>query len=298
MINPRNRAGSKTEQPSEGSHKGNPGESPLSKADRLDHPGGLPKPSKAVLKAFNVKNRELESLDKQLISFSYVSSNDLQEPLRKIQTFSSRILEKEFDNLSANGKEYFARMQKAANRMQRIIDDLVLFSKLNNDKKKFEIVDVGELVREVLKELEPQIKENKVSFEISALGKINMIRNQFWQLIYNLVSNSIKFASPGKRLFVKIKSRIGKGHLLNPEQLEATRKYYELKFEDNGIGFESRFSDRIFEVFQRLHGQDEYEGTGIGLAICKKIVENHYGVICADGQLKKGAIFTIYIPLK
>jgi light-regulated signal transduction histidine kinase (bacteriophytochrome) len=243
------------------------------------------------------KGEELKTLDKEFISFSYVSSNDLQEPLRKIQTFSSRILEKELDNLSEKGKEYFARMQRAANRMQRIIDDLVVFSQLNLDHKKFETVHINELVKELEGSLKEQIAEKKAIIEYGDLGRVNIIRNQFRQLLSNLMTNSLKFAKQDERLRITITSRRAKGSRLGNELLEKNRTYYHLQFADNGIGFESRFCERIFEVFQRLHGQEDFEGTGIGLAICKKIVENHHGIICGDGQLDKGSTFDIYLPL-
>lgn len=242
------------------------------------------------------RNKELRRMNKELESFAYVSSHDLQEPLRKIQTFSTRILEKEHAALSDKGKDYFNRIQSAANRMQWLIEDLLAFSKINLDERKFENTDLNIIVQEVKNELKDAIEEKHASIETSGLGRANIIPFQFRQLIHNLVSNSLKFSKPGTSPHIYIGSRNVISDEGNEKYLLPGKEYCHITFTDNGIGFEPHFSEQIFEVFQKLHDQEEYPGTGIGLAIVKKIVENHKGIITATSELGKGTTFDIYVP--
>ncbi|AEI51819.1 ATP-binding protein [Runella slithyformis] len=245
--------------------------------------------------ALEQKNRELEQMNAELQSFAYVSSHDLQEPLRKIQTFSSRILEIE-KNLSETGKNYFSRMQNAAYRMQVLIDDLLAFSRISSTERKFEHLSLSLIIDEVKTEFHEVIQEKNAIIEYNEVCEAHISPFQFRQLMQNLIGNSLKFTMPERPPHIIIKSEIVEGHLLEHDKLAPNKKYCCITVSDNGIGFEQRFSNRIFEVFQRLHGRDKYEGTGIGLAIVKKIVENHNGVISATGVLNEGATFTIYIP--
>jgi light-regulated signal transduction histidine kinase (bacteriophytochrome) len=242
------------------------------------------------------KNVELEKMNKELEAFTYVSSHDLQEPLRKIQIFASHILEKEKQNLSDTGKDYFHRMQDAAFRMQTLISELLNFSRLANAEQAFEYKDLRHLVADVKTELKEVIEDKKATLEESGLGRIKVIPFQFRQLVYNLISNSLKFSRPGIPAVMRIESRIEEGKECS-EQLLPGIKYHHLTFTDNGIGFERHFAEKIFEVFQKLHGKDVYPGTGIGLAIVKKIVENHHGLITAESEPGEGARFDIYIPV-
>ena len=245
-------------------------------------------------------NLELEKMNKELESFSYVASHDLQEPLRKIQTFSARIVEKE--TLSDAGKDYFKRIQNAANRMQKLIQDLLTFSRVTTGERKHEHVLLADIVEDVIKEYAEKLHEKNAKVETQGLGEVYAIAFQFRQLMLNLFGNSIKFARPEVPLRITVSSKMEKAdeiidryhlpsHRVTPEKL-----YCHIAVTDNGIGFEPQFNDRIFEVFQRLHGNDKYSGTGIGLSIVKKIVENHNGVITANGELNNGARFDIYIP--
>lgn len=242
------------------------------------------------------RNRELGWMNKELESFTYVSSHDLQEPLRKIQTFTSRILEKEYTILSDKGKDSFRRIQSAASRMQQLIEDLLAFTKINMDERKFESTHLNIIVQEVRNELKEAIEEKHATIETSQLGEANIIPFQFRQLMYNLISNSLKFSKPGTPPHIVIVSEKIIGDIENTLNINPGKEYCHITFTDNGIGFEPHFSEQIFEVFQKLHDQEQYSGTGIGLAIVKKIVENHNGIITSKSELGEGATFDIYIP--
>jgi len=239
---------------------------------------------------------ELSIANKELLAFTYISSHDLQEPLRKIQTFVTIILENENKNLSEEGKYNFRRMQLAAGRMQQLIDDLLAFSRINTTDHKFEKTELNIIVEEVKTELKDTIQEKHATIEATELCPANIIVFQFRQLMYNLISNALKFSQPDVPSHILIKSRIVRGNKLKNVKLSTEKNYCHITVKDNGIGFEPHFSERIFGVFQKLHGKDVYEGTGIGLAIVKKIVENHNGIIIATSELNKGARFDIYIP--
>ncbi len=239
---------------------------------------------------------ELSIANKELLAFTYISSHDLQEPLPKIQTFVTIILENENENLSEKGKYNFQRMQLAAGRMQQLIDDLLAFSRIATTELKFEKTELDKIIEEVKSELKDTILEKNATVESSELGSASIIAFQFRQLIYNLISNALKFSDPVIPSHILITSRVEKGSKLNNTKLSSGKNYYHISVKDNGIGFEPQFSERIFGVFQKLHGKEVYEGTGIGLAIVKKIVENHNGIITATSELNKGAQFDIYIP--
>nr|WP_234984737.1 PAS domain-containing sensor histidine kinase [Flavobacterium sp. fv08] len=244
------------------------------------------------------KNAELEHMNKELQSFAYISSHDLQEPLRKIQTFASQILDKEFQNLSDLGKDKFKRMQNAAQRMQTLINDLLSYSRTNIQERVFEKTSLSKIIDEVREDLKEELEQKNAVIENNDVGEINIIPFQFRQLLYNLISNSLKFAKPDIPAVIKINSEIAKGSHFEEEALAKETSYCHITISDNGIGFEPQYSKKIFDVFQRLHGRDQYTGTGIGLAIVKKIVENHNGIITAKGEQNKGASFDIYIPLE
>jgi light-regulated signal transduction histidine kinase (bacteriophytochrome) len=251
---------------------------------------------KKVEQLLKKQNEELAKMNIELKSFAYISSHDLQEPLRKIQTFVGRILEKEYSNLSENGREYFNRMHDAAKRMQTLIKDLLDYSRMGNEERVFQQTDLSKIIQEVKEELHEELQVKNAIIEYDEMCSANIIPFQFRQLMHNLISNSLKFSNPQHAPHIKIKSRISKGSSFNNSQLQPEVNYCHLSITDNGIGFEPQFNDRIFEVFQRLHGVEKYKGTGIGLAIVKKIIDNHNGFITAEGALNKGATFDIYIP--
>ncbi|MCL6258206.1 ATP-binding protein [Aquiflexum sp. TKW24L] len=249
-------------------------------------------------KALSEKNNELGRMNKELEAFAYVSSHDLQEPLRKIQTFADRILEKEEGNLSASGKVYFQHMQKSANRMQRLIEELLTFTSLNSAERKFESLPLEDIIKDVQTEMKEVIEGKKASLTINKMCKVSVIPFQFRQLFNNLISNSLKFAKPDRPVKITISSKIIKREKIKTvEELEQD-VYCHIRFSDDGIGFDQVYSKKIFEVFEKLHSKDDYPGTGIGLAIVKKIVENHNGIIEATSELNKGTIFDIYLPAK
>ncbi|MEO6541035.1 MAG: ATP-binding protein, partial [Ferruginibacter sp.] len=242
------------------------------------------------------KNIELEKLNKELQSFAYISSHDLQEPLRKIQTFATRILEKEETSLSDYGKDMFNRMQDAAQRMQTLIQDLLAYSRTTTNDRKFESTDLNKIIAEVKEDFKEELEEKHATIETNQLCDADIIPFQFRQLMHNLIGNSLKFYNPQRPPLIQISSEISKGVKFNNEKLKPQNKYCHITVTDNGIGFEQQYNEKIFEVFQRLHGKNEYKGTGIGLSIVKKIVENHYGIITANSELNKGTTFEIYIP--
>lgn len=242
-----------------------------------------------------VSNDELIRTNMELAQFAYVASHDLQEPLRKIQTFASRIEETEVQNLSPRGKEYFQRMQASSIRMQQLITDLLAFSRANSVEKHYELADLNVVFGNIKEQLNELITQKGAIITCEELPVLNVIEYQFEQLFSNLIANALKFTKPGVSPVITITS--GEISGASKTQLDPETKYCYISVADNGIGFESEYSERIFQVFQRLHNRTEYEGTGIGLAICKKIVENHHGVIEAVGVPGTGAVFTVYLPV-
>jgi PAS domain S-box-containing protein len=243
------------------------------------------------------KNDDLEKMNKELQSFAYISSHDLQEPLRKIQTFATRLIEKEKDQLSEYAKEQFKKMQVSAERMQSLIDDLLAYSRTNTAERKFEKINLATIIEEVKDDLQEELKEMHAIVETTSLCEVNVVRFQFRQLMHNLIGNSLKFSKPGQTPVIRIGSHIDSGANLPNDQLVPDKIYCYITVTDNGIGFEQQYSGKIFELFQRLHARSEFNGTGIGLAIVKKIVENHNGFIAAKSELNKGATFEIYLPV-
>ncbi|HEX8561717.1 MAG TPA: response regulator [Flavobacterium sp.] len=239
---------------------------------------------------------DLKLANKELETFTYISSHDLQEPLRKIQTFMTILLDEEKKNMTEKGQRNCERVWNAAERMRQLIESLLAFSHTNVMERKFERTDLSTIVNDVKEELREAIETKNAIVEADSLCSAMIIPFQFTQLMQNLISNALKFSRQDVPAHIKIVSRISTGAELQHEKLHPTSNYCHIQIQDNGIGFEPDFNERIFEVFQRLHSKDRYEGTGIGLSIVKKIVENHNGVVTAQGELMKGATFNIYIP--
>lgn len=244
-----------------------------------------------------MKNAELEKMNSELQAFAYIASHDLQGPLRKIQVFISRIIEKETTNLSENGKDYLKRVQDASNRMQVLIQDLLAYSRTNTTERKFENTDLKQIVDGVKDELKEELSDKQAILDITELNKLNIIPFQFHQLLYNLIGNALKFSNPTQAPHIVIRSEINSGRAFKNVQLSPQETYCHISISDNGIGFEKEYNEKIFEIFYRLHEETKYKGTGIGLAIVKKIVENHGGFITATSKLNEGTTFDMYIPV-
>jgi len=240
---------------------------------------------------------ELLVANKELESFNYISSHDLQEPLRKIQTFVTRILLEESHNFSVKGKEYFLRIEDAASRMQTLIADLLLYSHSTNSEKNFENTDLHTIIQEVINDFKEGIAEKNATVEVTEICNAHIITFQFRQLLHNLLGNALKFSNPQRFPHIIIQCRNIKYSKVNAGKNLPEKDYSHITISDNGIGFDTLYKDRIFEMFQRLHDKEIIRGTGIGLTIVKKIVDNHNGVITATGELNRGATFDIYIPL-
>ena len=229
----------------------------------------------------------LEQSNRELESFASVASHDLQEPLRKIQTFGERLKTTCAAALSPEGRDYLERMNSAAGRMRRLIDDLLSVSRVSSKAPSFVRVDLARIAREVLGDLETSIEQAGASVTLGELPTLEAEPMQMRQLLQNLVSNALKFRRDDVAPSVSIHATVDE---------EAGR--CELRVADNGIGFDEKYLDRIFNVFQRLHGRGKYEGTGIGLAICRKIAERHGGSIDARSKPGQGATFIVTLPLK
>ncbi len=241
-----------------------------------------------------LQTEKLTQINQELQSFAYAASHDLQEPLRKIVAFSDRIIKKEAANLREQSLDYFSRIQNAALRMQTLINDLLSYSRVTTQAQPFVKFDLNVIAAEVISDLETLIERTNGKVEIDNLPEIEADPIQIRQLFQNLISNGLKFHRPEVRPLVKTTARI-----VNVEhnRLKWQREFLELTFEDNGIGIEEQYFIRIFSVFQRLHGKDEYEGTGVGLSICHKIVERHNGQISVESEPGKGSRFIVNLPL-
>ena len=224
----------------------------------------------------------------ELEQFAYVASHDLQEPLRKIQAFGDRLKTKYEAGLGPEGIDYLTRMQNAAARMQVLIQDLLSLSRVTSNPKPFTPVNLDDVIRTVVSDLEMRIQDANGRVEIGSLPVILGDRGQMAQLFQNLIGNGLKFRKPGENPLVKVQSRL--------QMLPSGAAGWQISVEDNGIGFDEKYRDRIFQIFQRLHGRNEYEGTGIGLAICRKIVDRHNGSITANSPAGQGAQFIITMP--
>ena len=238
---------------------------------------------------------QLQRSNRELQDFAYVASHDLQEPLRKIIVFGERLKEKAADRLEPDTLDYLQRMQKAASRMQILINDLLSFSRVTTKAQPFVKVDLARTAREVVDDLEARIEMTKGRVELGQLPVIEAEPLQMRQLIQNLIGNALKFRLPDVPPVVKIDAKIYSG-VLPQDQDAQTQELCELTVSDNGIGFDEKYLDRIFNVFQRLHTRNEYEGTGMGLAIARKIVLYHRGAITAKSAPGKGAAFIVTLP--
>lgn len=229
---------------------------------------------------------DLERSNRELQDFAFVASHDLQEPLRKIQAFGDRLKSKYGQGLSEEGRDYLERMQAAAKRMHTLINDLLTFSRVTSKAQPFVPVDLGRIAHEVLSDLEVRVQQTGGRVEVGTLPTLDADPLQMRQLLQNLIGNGLKFHRPDVPPVVEVRASVTDGD----------RPGVRLEVEDNGIGFDTKYLDRIFTPFQRLHGRTEYEGTGMGLAVCRRIVERHGGTITAESAPGQGAKFTVVLP--
>jgi PAS domain S-box-containing protein len=247
---------------------------------------------KTAQEALDAYARRLERTNREIQDFAFFSSHDLQEPLRKIQAFSNRLEVRYGDVLDETGRDYLKRMQSAAARMKLMITDLLAYSRVTTEARPFVRVDLNTVIQDVLSDLDVRIEQSSGQVILSALPEIEADALQIHKLLQNLVANALKFHQPSVPPVVKIWSQPEPG-LPHPQGARV-----QILVEDNGIGFEEQYAERIFQPFQRLQGRSEYEGTGIGLAICRKIVERHDGVIQAKSTLNQGTCFIITLPIR
>ncbi len=230
----------------------------------------------------------LERSNRELQDFAFISSHDLQEPLRKIQAFGDMLRRKFAPTLGPEGSDYVERMCSAARRLQDMVKALLEYSRVSTQGTGFSSVDLGRAIQGVLGDLEWQIKKNGATVALEDLPTIEADPNQMRRLFQNIISNALKFHGKEPSV-IKIYSKPAESTNRKPER-------WQIFVEDNGIGFDEENAERIFALFQRLHGRSAYEGTGMGLAICKRIVERHRGTITAHGSPGKGATFAVTLP--
>jgi signal transduction histidine kinase len=242
-------------------------------------------------------NAELKGINEELDRFAYVASHDLQEPLRKIMIFSDVMSEKLNQQIDPEVQNCLTKITMASNRMQKLINDLLKFSRHTNNEASFIAVDLNNLLEEVLSDMDTQLQMTKAQIQIEKLPEVWCVPSQMQQLFQNLISNSLKFCKEDGFPEISIYSETVKGStILNKDEKQKSKFYHQIHIKDNGIGFDPKYSEDIFVVFKRLHSYHEFEGTGIGLSICKKIVEKHQGYITAEGKPNEGAHFTISLP--
>ena len=247
---------------------------------------------KLVEDKLNEYTKELEFQNKQLEEYAHIASHDLQEPLRKIKTFAN-LLQKNIDDKIAVTKN-IEKINISAGRMEKIIKDVLTYSQLSQTDNLLILTDLNEVLENVKDDFELLLEQKQAKISYSTLPVIKAIPIQMHQLFSNLVSNSIKFSNQNPQIEIT-SEKIQNGELKKYPHLNETRKYLKINFKDNGIGFEPKYADQVFELFQRL--QNSKDGTGIGLAVCKKIVENHKGHITVTSEPNKGTTFTIFLPL-
>jgi len=250
-----------------------------------------------AINELNKKAQELQQFNDSLREFTYVASHDLQEPLRKIRSFSE-MLKKELPPLTIAQQNLFNKIEYSTQRMKKLIDDLLAYSLVTVHEEVLRLVNLQQIVKEVLQDLDGSIRDAGATITVGELPKINGDAGQLHQMFQNLISNAVKYHTTTDTPRVVVQSRIVEytdpsiHHFINREN----RQYHLIEVIDNGIGFEQQYEDRIFQVFQRLHGRSAYEGTGIGLAIVHKVVANHHGFIKAIGSPGKGATFQVLLP--
>lgn len=234
-------------------------------------------------------NDVLNAKNADLASFAYIASHDLQEPIRKIRMFTSRILEKDAANFTSESEAYLNKIMHTTQRMHDLVKDLLLYSKADAQTPVIQKTNLNDLIQEVVITMQEDLAEINAEINIQELPIMNVIPSQIRQVFFNILINAVKYRRYNIPLQITVSGTC--------DDIDDT-DYYKISFQDNGIGFNDNYKDRIFDVFQRLHGRNEYEGSGVGLAICKKIMQNHNGTITAQSVLGEGSVFELYFPLR
>ncbi|WP_400073285.1 ATP-binding protein [Zobellia russellii] len=250
-----------------------------------------------ALETMRRQDTAIKKKDVELATYDFISSHDLQEPLRKIQILTSTLEKKEEKNLSEKGKKYFKSIKKAATRMRNILNDLLTYSETEFKPKSFKELDLNVLVNRAKARLSTQLEESNAIINTNDLCTLNIVPIQMEQLFYNLFANSLSFRSDKRPLLIEVDSKQGLGQSFGVQGLEEAKMYCEITVKDNGMGFDQQYSEKIFDIFQRLKSKENDKSTGIGLSIVRRIVENHNGKIIAIGKPDHFAIFKIYLPL-
>ena len=244
-------------------------------------------------------NANLKKTNEELDRFAYVASHDLQEPLRKISIFTDRFANKMINNLDGEVKAYLDKIIQSSHRMQSLVNDLLKLSRQKEEVLDFEKTDLNQVLKEVLTDMEVDIESKHVEITTTTLPSIDAIPSLLRQLFQNLLSNSIKFSRQACNPQINIRTEKIKQPTINGSfHFSKGNTYHQIYISDNGIGFDTQYHDEIFVVFKRLHSQHEYQGSGIGLSICKKIVEKHKGYITAHSKLNEGSTFVVTLPEK
>jgi len=240
-------------------------------------------------------NESLKQMNEELDQFAYMASHDLQEPLRKIQVFSDKILRN--NNFDPDSEKYFGKIINSSKRMQHLINNLLDFSRHTVSSSDFKKTSLNELVKNVLTELEVEIEKSNARINYDDLPVVSAVPGLMQQLFYNLFSNAIKFRKPSVELVIDVKAeKMNSMDLSEFIKYNQGKNYYKITVQDNGIGFDDKYAEDIFRVFKRLHSYQEFEGTGVGLSICKKIIERHNGFIKAESKIGNGSTFIIGLP--
>jgi len=246
--------------------------------------------------ALEERNLELEQSNKELATFNHIASHDLQEPLRIIQTYVSRIIDSEQARISETSQGYFSRILAALSRMRALINDLLLYSRTTKTEKVFQLSDLNQIFENARQELAQVLEDKQAELSSDPLPEAKVIPFQIQQMFVNLIGNSLKFSRLGVKPRIHLSCSEVPSDPYREHHTGPVKKFYKLTLTDNGMGFEQQYARKIFDLFHRLHGRDEFTGSGIGLSICKKIAENHGGEITAEGRPGEGAAFTILLP--
>jgi signal transduction histidine kinase len=240
--------------------------------------------------------KDLNKSNSALSEFAHNASHDLQEPLRKIEAYTNRLVKSLGENVNEQTTKYTEKLIGATQRMSDLINDILKLSRLSASNQETSVIELNDVIGEIIGDYEISIKETNTTIDYD-LPKVSGVKTQLYQLFQNLIGNAIKFRLEGVNPHIELSYALVDNVTKQNNNLKIFQEYYCITVKDNGIGFESKFADVIFEPFKRLYGRSEFKGTGIGLAICKKVVDNHNGAIVALSEEGKGAIFNIYLPI-